>query len=595
MKSLRSIFGFLWTKARQKPKIAAVIVVALLLLAVMIVRSGDKGDGTVTQFHTVKRGDFLISVVEGGSLKAVNEVVVRSELEGSAPIISIVKEGTFVKKGDLLVELDSAELKERLTQQEVTTESSQFAYVQSKEALAIQKSVNDSNIKDAELRLELAKDDLEKYKEGDIPQLGRNATNDIILAEEEFKRAEERLRWTKELAQKEFASLTEVQTDDLALKRAQIKVDQVKTSLDLMKKYDFPKRLRLLQSNVDQAEVELMRIKQRARAQEAQAEAELEAKQRTLDFNEKKLEHLKQQLEYTKIIAPQDGMVIYASSTGGNRSNYLIEEGATIRQKQDIIVLPDVSQMMLEVRVHESHVAQIKPGQRAYVTIDSLPDKRFKASIRKVAILPDSNSRYYNPNLKVYPTEIVIEDQLPDLKPGVSGRAEIVVTNLPSVITVPIQAVTTHRGQQVCFMQKGKTTEHIPVEVGMYNDKFIEIKKGLKEGDTVLLSALANSESIDMGGSIVQANEVDTNETSVAKQIREGTFNDGGSGKSALDMGSGERKSSSGGERKPSSSSGERKPSGERKSGSSGERPPGSGGSSGERPSRPSKSPGGPS
>ncbi len=295
-----------------------------------------------------------------------------------------------------------------------------------------------------------------------------------------------------------------------------------------MTRYDFPKRLRLLQSAVDQAEVESLRIKQRSRAIEAQAEAELESKLRTLEYNEKKQEHMKQQLEYTRITAPQDGMVIYASSTGGNRGNYLIEEGANIRQKQDIIILPDVTQMMLEVRIHESHVSQVKPGQRAYVTIDSLPDKRFKGSIRKVAILPDSNSRYYNPNLKVYPTEILIEDQLPDLKPGVSGRAEIVVTNLPNVITVPIQAVTTSRGQQVCFVHRGEDVpDRVPVEVGMYNDKFIEIKTGLKEGETVLLSALANSDAIDLGGSIVQSSDVDTNETKVARQIREGTFKDG--------------------------------------------------------------------
>lgn len=583
MRSLRSIFRFLWTKARHRPKLTAIVLLALLGLFTLIFRASNKEKDTTTLFHTVKRGDFLISVVEGGGLKAVNEVVVRSELEGSAPIISIVKEGTFVKKGQLLVELDSADLQERVIQQEVTTQSSQFAYLQSKEGLAIQKSVNDSNIKDAELALELAKDDLEKYTEGDIPQLIRNATNDIIIAEEEFKRAEERLNWTKELAEKDFASKTEVQTDDLALKRAEIKLDTVKTSLALMKKYDFPKQLRLRQSKVDQAEVELMRIKQRARAQEAQAAADLESKQRTLDFNEKKLEHYKQQLEYTKITAPQDGMVIYASSTGGSRSNYLIEEGATIRQKQDIIVLPDVSQMMLEVRVHESHVAQIKPGQRAYVTIDSVPDKRFRASIRKVAILPDSNSRYYNPNLKVYPTEIIIEDQLPDLKPGVSGRAEIVITNLPNVLTVPIQAVTTSRGQQVCFVQRGNTPEQVKVEVGMYNDKFIEVKSGLKEGDTVLLSALANSESIDLGGSIVQASDVDTNETTVARQIREGTFNDGGSQKSVLDGGT-ERKPSSS-ERKPSSGDRERKPS---DGSSSGERPPKT-----PKPPKPSKPSGG--
>lgn len=535
MRSIRSITRFLWQQARKRPLIAGGSAVALLLLLVLIISAARKPKTTETAYHTVKRGDFLISIVEGGTLKAVNEVTVRSELEGSAPIISIVKEGTFVKKGDLLVELDSSDLTERLTQQDITTQSSQFAYVQAKEALAIQKSVNDSNIKDAELKLDIAKDDLEKYRDGDTPQLRRTGQNDIMLAEEDLKRAQEHLDWTKKLSAKDFASKSEVETDELTVKRAQVKLDQAQESLRLMEKYDFPKTLRLRQSSVDQAQVELMRIKQRAHAQEAQAEAELESKQRSLEFNEKKLDHYKEQLEFTKITAPQDGMVIYSSSAN-SRSSYLIEEGATIRQKQDIIILPDISQMMLDVRVHESHVAQIKPGQRAYVTIDSVPDKRFRASVRKVALLPDSQSRYYNPNMKVYPTEIVIEDQLPDLKPGVSGRAEIVITNLPNVLTVPIQAVTSSRGQQVCFVKNGDQIDRVAVEVGMYNDKFIEVQKGLKEGDTVLLSALSTSDAMDLSGSIVRADEVDTNETQVAKEIREGTFNDGSGGKSSLDI-----------------------------------------------------------
>ena len=43
----------------------------------------------------------------------------------------------------------------------------------------------------------------------------------------------------------------------------------------------------------------------------------------------------------------------------------LIEEGAQIRQRQEIIKLPDVSQMIVEIRVHESHVLQIRPGLEA--------------------------------------------------------------------------------------------------------------------------------------------------------------------------------------------------------------------------------------
>src|SRR6185503_12664531 len=51
-----------------------------------------------TQFHKVKRGDMLISIVEGGALRAVRESIIRSEFEGISRIISIVPEGTYVKQ-----------------------------------------------------------------------------------------------------------------------------------------------------------------------------------------------------------------------------------------------------------------------------------------------------------------------------------------------------------------------------------------------------------------------------------------------------------------------------------------------------------------
>src|ERR1051326_3625468 len=69
-------------------------------------------------FYEVKRGDMLVSVIEDGSLRALNETVIRSGLEGLNRIISIVPEGTYVKKGELVVELDSSTLRDRLNEQE---------------------------------------------------------------------------------------------------------------------------------------------------------------------------------------------------------------------------------------------------------------------------------------------------------------------------------------------------------------------------------------------------------------------------------------------------------------------------------------------
>jgi len=473
------------------------------------------------QFYRVKRGDMLISVVEGGALKAVKESIIRSEFEGISRIISIVAEGTYVKEGEILVELDSSELKDRVNQQEVTFQNNDFAFIQAKENLSIQQSLVESQIKEAELRVEFAKSDLEKYIEGDAPQQINTATNAIIIRKEQLQRANDKLEWTQQLFKKGYASKSELEADGLSLVQAKIAVDQSEEDLRLFRKYDMPKSQRRLESALEQSKLELDRLRQRTSNQIAQADANLRTSQRALELTHEKLKELKQQLENAKIKAPQDGLVVYASSSYGDRGQMLIEEGAQIRQRQEIIKLPDVSQMVVEIRVHESHVLQIRPGLDAYVTVDSLPDRRFKAKVTKVAVLPNSQDRWMNPNLKVYSTDVLIEEDLPDLKPGASARAEIIVTNLVNALAVPLQAVTTVKGKQVCYVQNGTDIAPVPVTVGNFNDQFIEIRSGLKEGDQVALTPPPRTgEDIGVDGSVLPPEDVrPTPTTTSAKKV----------------------------------------------------------------------------
>jgi hypothetical protein len=126
--------------------------------------------------------------------------------------------------------------------------------------------------------------------------------------------------------------------------------------------------------------------------------------------------------------------------------------------------------------------------------------------VNKVGLVPDTQSRWGNPNLKVYATEILITDPLPDVKPGVSARAEIIITNLAQALTVPIQAVSTRRGRQVVFLEEAPT-QPVPVEVGLYNTKFIQIVSGVREGDRVLLAPPLDAEEKDLGGAILTPGE----------------------------------------------------------------------------------------
>jgi hypothetical protein len=171
-----------------------------------------------------------------------------------------------------------------------------------------------------------------------------------------------------------------------------------------------------------------------------------------------------------------------------------LQEGVMVRQRQELIRLPDVSKMLAEVKINESRVGQIRQGMTAHIRVNTIPHRHFKGTVRRVAPLPDAQASWMTPNLKVYPTDIIVDEELPLLKPGVSATAEIIITNLPKVLSVPIQAVTRLRGENVCFIKRGLRVAPVPVTTGWFNDSFIEITAGLKDGDLVLLAPVGDEE-----------------------------------------------------------------------------------------------------
>ena len=477
-------------------------VVALGLLAAVFLSSGGGSVSAASATHSVTRGDFLVSIVEGGTLEAVNEVVVRNEVDGDSRIIYIIPEGTYIKEGDLLVELDGADAEEELKDQLITFETSRASFVTADNGLVIMKSTVDSETRAAELAVTFAQMDLEKFEQLDKTQQLRTAELDIDTAAEALKLAEQTYEWSKKLAERGFETKSQVDRDALDVSRSSKQLETATSTRTMLREYDLAKFYAEFKSVLEEAEKELIRVKKQGESKIAQAQADRNSAEATLKLNEDKLSKMKEQLKFTKVYAPQDGLVVYAMTRSRSSSESLIEEGAQVRKRQELIKIPDTSSMKVEIKVHESHVGQVRVDQPAFVVLDSLPDQRFRGKVTKVAILPDSQSRWGNPNLKVYTTEIVITDDMPDVKPGVSARAEIVVTNLKDVLTVPIQCVTTIQGQQVCYVKKGGNADPEPVKIGMFNSKSIEIEEGLKEGDRVLLAPPLESD-IDLSGGVV--------------------------------------------------------------------------------------------
>jgi HlyD family secretion protein len=505
--------------AKKRPLLAAVVILAILAIVIIAVRLGGGNQEPTTAYHEVKRGNLLISVVEGGSLQAVTEVSIRNMVEGTGRIIRIVPEGTFVKKGDLLVELDSSSAQDQVNQQEITVRRAELEFLQAQKQLEITASQTNSDYTAANIKLELARIDLQKFVEGELAQLERELELDVDTIREQLTIDEERYHYSTNLLAAGFETKSKADADRLTLLRTEKNLQQATNSLWMFKQFDRRKLQTNYESKVKEAEEDLDRVVKQSEARMAQAQADVETKTRTLALNESKLERDKQNLAAAKIFAPSDGLVVYATPEGRFSSESMIEEGATVRFRQEIIKLPDTSAMKLTIKVHESHVGKVRPGQAAYVVLDPQPDQRYEGRVSRVALLPNTQDRWSNPNLKVYDTEIMITGKLPEeVKPGVSARAEIVITNLTDVLTVPVQAVTTLKGKPVVYLAGARPTA-VPVQVGLFNTRYIHIAEGLNEGARVLLSPPLDTEASDnIDGTILQEGEAGpTNAVSVAR------------------------------------------------------------------------------
>jgi HlyD family secretion protein len=503
---VRKLIGLLGSKGLRDPRaLVAAGVLGMLLFVLLVVklggREGDASSAGGELTYKVTRGDLLISFLERGNIKAAKSVQIFNQLEGLNTIVNLVPEGTFVKAGDILVELDSSEIAQQLNQQQIQVDTGEAALNQAEKQLEIQRSLNQSDLQQSKVNLELAEIDLEKYKDGDFEVAQKKAESDMTIAEQELARATNQCEWTEKLSVKGYVTGTELIADRLSVTKARLQLDQAKRALEVLKKYTSRKDLKKFELDLQLARAALDRTVLKANAEEGKLEADVSGKRSSSLHYQKRLKKVQEQLEKTRIVAPQDGMVVYANSEPWRRER-MIEKGAQVHENQILLSLPDVSTMAVDVQVHESWIDQVHDDLMALVSIDALPNLNLKGKVSKVGLLPDSVNRWLNPDLKVYLTEITLEDS-PDIKllrPGMSAKVTILITLLKDVLYVPVQSMTTVDKQQVCYVLQGKQFVPRAVEGGKYNESYIEILSGLQEGDILQLNAPAPQGGTQMNG-----------------------------------------------------------------------------------------------
>ena len=470
------------------------VAVVVLLSAVgwaLTMRNRSAGTGSDGLTAAVEARTFNVVLKEKGELKAAKSTDIKCEVEGRSTIISLIPEGTAVKEGDLLVVLASDQIENRIREEELKESNAITLYEAAKTELDIQRDKNASDIRKAELQIELKRLDLDKYQKGDWEQRLRDAHVAIDQAEISLERRAQDYKASKELFAKNYTTQTEYQEAEFNFKKAGWELEKANMALEVLKNYTHVADLKQRQSDLEEATKEAERVRKNAEAEEIKKRRDVEGKEKSLALTQDQLGKLRTQKEKCRITAPTQGFVVYYSGGGGRwmmSNDQQIKEGAEVIERQVLMQLPDTSSMMVVVRIHEAKTDKLHADQAVTVTIEGIPGKTFTGHVRKIAALADSQSGWLNPDLKEYETEILLDPSDVPLKPGVTAHAEILVETVEEKLAVPVQAIYAKGGKRYVFRRIGERAEPVAVNVGSIGSEWAEISAGVEKGERVLLA-----------------------------------------------------------------------------------------------------------
>ena len=472
------------------------------LLAVALVAWGartwlrDDGNDVTEITATVVRGELPIVVSERGHLERSKTVEVRCEVEGEQiKITETIPDGSRVTKGQFVLRFDTEKISRSYAEQEVKWRTAEAKGKAADEDLEVAKNKAESELAKAKLAVRLAKIDLRKYLEGDYVQDQRNFEADVLLADEELRRAEERLQYSERLNRKGYVSSGEVEADRVAVTKAKNTGSVAKEKLRVLQEFSRERQEAELTSNAEETGRELERTKRSQASTVSKAESDSRGFTATAAVEKALLDKLKQQLDRCEVTGPEDGILVYDRSRPWDTSSR-IQPGGIVHFQRVLFSLPDLTQMQAKLKIHESSVKKVKPGQDAEVRVDAYADAVLHGTVESVATLAENRGFWDQRGVKEYESIVKIRDipEAAGLRPGMTAEIKILVNHLSDVLLVPMQAVAEKDGEHICFVVHGKSIERRRISVGENNEKFVEIRSGLEEGEAVALDARARVE-----------------------------------------------------------------------------------------------------
>lgn len=454
-------------KSFRSPRAGRVWLVVLILFATPIIAGivwyryqgaslfgGNEDNRPLVQMVTV--GPFDHVVIEQGEIESSsnNEVKcqVKSRGYSGVSIISVLDEGTLVKKGDQICQLDSSAFEDELQAQRIRVSAAEATVISSEAAL-----------KQAEISRE-------EYLQGTYLTERKAILSETALAQQSLRTTELSLASAERLAAKGTLTSLQIEAEQFAVSNARNQLEAAQGRLRVLDELTKQKMLVQFDSTIETAR------------------AKLSSDNSTLEEERGKMKEIEAQIKACDVRAPADGQIVHANrySSRGGSAEFVVEPGAILREQQTIVLLPDPSKMQVKAKVNESRVSLLREGMPVKIQVGSVADDLVGTIVRVNKYAEPGG--FFSSSVKEYATYIRIDNPPPTIRTGMTAECRIFVKQIPRALQIPVNAVYETKGHYFVLKEKGSGWDTVEVKVGATNEMFVTIDNGLGETDKVVLN-----------------------------------------------------------------------------------------------------------
>jgi HlyD family secretion protein len=235
--------------------------------------------------------------------------------------------------------------------------------------------------------------------------------------------------------------------------------------------------------NAQQQYLAATNVRDKAVAQITVDTSKLHQAEAQVQQSEASLKQLEEQLSYTTITSPMDGVILSRDVELGDAVSSILVMGSTATL---VMTIGDINQVYVQGKVDESDIGKVYMGQPARIKVESFKDKTFLGKVTKIAPLGVEKD-----NVTTFEVRVSIDNPGGELKANMTANAEILLDEHKGVLTIPEQAVIYDKDRnasvEVPDPKEKKGRRKVTIKAGISNGTRTEVLSGLNIGETVIL------------------------------------------------------------------------------------------------------------